>query len=70
MHNKIDPVKEYCACGYSFTPSLFMKIILLVRGEYTVTCPRCQTEMELCLCSSVYVKRRKNNTDKGIWKNG
>ena len=70
MHNKIDPVKEYCACGYSFTPSLFMKIMLLVRGEYTVTCPRCHTEMELCLCSSVYVKRRKNNTDKGIWKNG
>jgi hypothetical protein len=65
-----DPKREYCSCGYSFIPSTFMKMIMLIKGEYKVTCPRCQTVMVLGLSHFVYVKRRKNETDKGIWKNG
>ena len=65
-----DPKREYCSCGYSFIPSTFMKIMMLIKGEYTVKCPRCHTEMVLGLSHFVYVKRRKNETDKGIWKNG
>ena len=65
-----DPKREYCSCGYSFIPSTFMKMVMLIKGEYKVTCPRCQTVMVLGLSHFVYVKRRKNETDKGIWKNG
>ena len=65
-----DPKREYCSCGYSFIPSTFMKMVMLIKGEYNVTCPRCQTVMVLGLSHFVYVKRRKNETDKGIWKNG
>ena len=64
-----DPKREYCSCGYSFIPSTFMKMVMLIKGEYKVTCPRCQTVMVLGLSSFVYVKRRIDNTDKGIWKN-
>ena len=64
-----DPKREYCSCGYSFIPSTFMKMIMLIKGEYKVTCPRCQTVMVLGLSSFVYVKRRIDNTDKEIWKN-
>jgi hypothetical protein len=66
----MNPEREYCSCGYSFIPSTFMKMIMLIKGEYKVTCPRCQTVMVLGLSHFVYVKRRKNETDKGIWKNG
>ena len=64
-----DPKREYCSCGYSFTPSTLLKIILLVKGDYVKRCPRCQAEMELHLSHFVYVKRRKDNTDKRIWEN-
>ncbi len=64
-----DPKREYCSCGYSFIPSTFMKMVMLIKGEYKVTCPRCQTVMVLGLSNFVYVKERRNNTDKGIWKN-
>ena len=66
----IDPKLEWCNCGYHFHPSLFMKIMMLIKGEYKVTCPRCQTVMVLGLSHFVYVKHREDNTDKGIWKNG
>ena len=65
-----DPKREYCSCGYSFIPSTFMKIRMLIKGDYTVTCPRCHTELVLHLSHFVYVKRRENNTDKRIWENG
>ena len=66
----IDPELEWCSCGYNFRPTTFMKIIMLIKGSYTVKCPRCHKIMILGLSHFVYVKRRKNETDKGIWKNG
>ena len=36
-----DPKREYCSCGYSFTPSTLIKIILLLKGDYVKRCPRC-----------------------------
>ena len=65
----IDPEREYCSCGYSFIPTTFMKIILLLKGEYVKKCPRCHAEMTLHLSHFVYVEKRRNNIDKGIWKN-
>ena len=66
-----DPKREYCNCGYNFTPSLFMKIIMLIRGRYVKTCPRCGTVMKLHMSHFVYVKERKVNQKRmELWKNG
>lgn len=65
----IDPELEWCSCGYNFRPTTFMKIIMLIKGTYTVKCPRCHRIMILGLSSFVYVKHREDHTDKGIWKN-
>ena len=68
---KIDPKLQYCQCGYSFVPGLFMKIRMLVFGEYSWRCPRCHTVLKFRLMhhvvkvDTVSVKEREL-----IWRNG
>ena len=67
---KMNPRLQGCKCGYHFTPSLFMKIVMLIRGKYVWNCPRCQSELELVLVNHVVCVNRKDNMNKEIWKNG
>ena len=66
-----DPRLQRCKCGYSFIPSTFMKVIMLVKGEYVKTCPRCQSRMRLKMIhhivkvDTVSIKNRDE-----MWKNG
>jgi len=63
--------REYCSCGYSFIPSTFQRIRMLLNdNELTVRCPRCQAEMTLQLSNFVYVKKRKQTRDMSIWRKG
>lgn len=66
----INPKLEFCSCGYCFEPTLFMKIIILVKGSYVKRCPKCQCNLVLQMSSFVYVNERKHNLDKNIWRRG
>ena len=65
---KHDPKKQYCQCGYSWTPGTLQKIIMLLFGEYVKRCPRCQCRMVLRLYNFVVVKERKVIDKKELWK--
>ena len=64
----IDPTLVGCQCGYHFRPTLWMKIIMLVRGEYVKRCPRCQCRLTLVLYSMVDCKKRENVDKRELWK--
>jgi hypothetical protein len=66
----IDPKRQTCQCGYSFIPSTWQKIIMLVRGEYVKRCPRCQCKLTLVLYSMVDCKKRENVDKRELWKRG
>ena len=67
----INPCLIYCQCGqYSFEPSLWMRLIMLLRGSYTVTCPQCQARMRIIMVHHEVCIERKNNMNKEIWQNG
>lgn len=70
MVEMINPKLQYCRCGYYFKPSVFMKIVMLIKGRYIWTCPQCRAELELVLVNHVVCVKRKENMDKEIWKNG
>ena len=55
-------------CGYSFIPTLYMKIILLIKGEYIYTCPQCQGKLYLKMTSFVFVKKREKIDKTELWR--
>jgi len=61
-----DPRLVWCKCGYHFKPNAWHKIIMLLRGEYVKTCPRCQGKLHLVLYNFVVCKRREYITYE-IW---
>ena len=63
-----DPKREYCKCGYSFIPSTYMKLIMLIRGRYVLTCPHCQSKLSLKMVHYVIVDKRDNVRDERIWE--
>ncbi len=67
---KHDPKKQYCQCGYSWTPGTFEKIIMLLFGRYVKRCPRCQCRMVLRLYNFVVCKERENVDKKELWRKG
>ena len=70
IDNRIDPKLQRCKCGYTFTPTFLMKLLMLWRGSYTYRCPRCQASMRLVLVHHV-VKTEQKTVDKmEIWKHG
>ena len=66
----IDPKIVGCSCGYHFHPTLWMKIIMLVRGEYVKRCPRCQCRMKLVLYNFVVCKEREKLDKRELWEHG
>ena len=67
----IDPRLQRCRCGYQFIPSLFMKVVMLVKGEYVKTCPRCQARMRFKLMNhTVKVETVEIKNRDRIWRNG
>lgn len=67
----IDPKLQTCSCGYSFTPSLFMKLVMLVRGEYVKRCPRCQAKLTFVLVSHVVkVDTKVVKGKERLWRYG
>ena len=67
---RMDPTLQHCQCGFSWRPGTFEKIIMLLFGEYTKKCPRCQTEMRCVLYHFVVCKERIKVDKKELWKKG
>ena len=66
----MNPKREYCSCGYSFEPTVWQKLIMLLNGRYVKRCPQCQTEMTLKLVYHVITIDRRTNLNKRIWEKG
>ena len=66
----IDPKLQYCSCGYCWTPGLYEKIVMLIRGEYVKKCPRCQTRLHCKLYNFVVIKERDRIDKKELWRKG
>ena len=67
----MDPKLQRCKCGYTFTPTFLMKLLMLWRGSYTYRCPRCQASMRLVLVYHVVkvdVKEVKGKEE--LWRKG
>ena len=67
---KHDPKRQYCQCGYSWRPGTFEKVMMLLKGGYVKTCPRCQCKLHLVLYNFVVCKKREQVDNKELWKNG
>lgn len=65
-----DPKREYCGCGYSFIPSIYDKIVCLIKGARYKRCPRCGCRLELRMSHFVYIKDRKVIDKKELWRKG
>ena len=65
-----NPKLQWCSCGYHFKPTLWMKIVMLVHGEYVKTCPRCQNRLHLHLYHFVVCKKREQVRTDEIYKKG
>ena len=68
----IDPRLQYCTnCGQTWKPNTYHKIVMLVRGEYTRTCPQCQTKMKFRLMHHVVkVETERIKKDYELWERG
>ena len=67
----IDPELHYCYCGYTWKPGLYHKLVMLVKVEYRLTCPQCQTVMIFTLVNHVVkVKTQDIKNRDRIWENG
>ena len=67
----IDPKLQSCSnCGYTWKPGLLQKIIMLIFGEYTKTCPRCQSRITLKFIGHVVKVDTVNVNKNDIWRNG
>ena len=64
----IDPKLQHCSCGYSWRPGTYEKLVMLVRGEYTKTCPRCQNRMRLIMVEHVVCTEREQINKEELWK--
>ena len=66
----IDPKLHYCQCGCSWRPGTIHKLIMLLHGSYTRTCPQCQTRLTFRLIHHVVKTETRGlkNRDR-IWKN-
>ena len=65
-----DPKIQRCSCGYQFIPSTFMKLVMLVKGEYVKTCPRCQSRMRLRMIHHTVCVKREEVNKREVWRNG
>ena len=66
----LDPKLVHCQCGYSFQPTLWMKVLMLLFGGYVKRCPRCQCRMKLVLYNFVVCKEREKVDKRELWEHG
>ena len=67
----IDPLQHQCRCGCSWSPGTYHKLVMLLRGHYVHTCPRCQTRMTFRLIGHVVkVETVEVKNRSEVWKNG
>ncbi len=66
---KLNPKLQYCRCGYTFTPTLIMKLRMLIKGSYIYHCPVCHRSLKLILVNHVVCVDSKENLDEKIWRN-
>jgi hypothetical protein len=64
----MNPKLQYCKCGYSWTPGTYHKIMMLLKGEYVWTCPRCQSRLTFPLIGHVVKVDTVKVLDERIWK--
>ena len=64
-----DPKLQHCKCGYSWRPTSYQKIRMLLQGYYVKTCPRCGCKMKLVLYYFVVCKERRNIDKRELWRN-
>lgn len=67
---KINPKQQTCKCGYNFIPSNFFKLRLLLFGDVSVRCPRCNSKLSFRLISHVVKVNTEKCLDERIWENG
>ena len=67
----IDPTLEYCNCGLTWRPKLYHKILMLIFGTYTRTCPQCGTRLTFKLANHVVKIQTETIKDKeSVYQNG
>jgi len=68
----INPKLQYCTgCGMTWEPKWYHKLVMLLWGSYSRTCPRCGTVMNFRLVHHVVKVGTETikNRDR-VWKNG
>ena len=67
----INPKLQYCPCGNTFQPKTHHKLIMLIKDDYTWTCPQCGAKLKFRLINhvvkldTVVIKNKKK-----IWRKG
>lgn len=64
----MNPKLQYCKCGCSWSPGTYHKIMMLLKGEYVWTCPRCQSRLTFKLMHHVVKVDTVKVLDERIWK--
>lgn len=68
---KHDPKSQKCThCECSWTPGTHHKILMLLLGKYSWTCPRCGAVMTYRLINHVVKVDSKKVLNERIWENG
>ena len=67
----IDPLLNYCGCGYTFHVSTWQKLRMLLFGDLVITCPRCGTRMTYRMIHHEVKINTESIKNKGeVYKNG
>ena len=67
----MNPKNQYCKCGRVWQPRLHHKILMLIFGTYTRTCPQCGTRLTFKLANHVVKIQTETIKDKEeVYKNG
>ena len=64
----MNPKIQYCQCGYQWIPGTYHKIMMLLKGEYVWTCPKCQARITFQLIGHVVKVDTVKVLDERIWK--
>lgn len=67
----MNPKSQWCNCGYTFQPSVYQKVIMLIKGKYIYTCPKCHSKLKFVLIHHVVkVDASSIKNPEKIWRRG
>ena len=67
----IDPLLNYCGCGYTFHISKLQQVRMLLFGDLVITCPRCGDRMTYRLIHhEVKINTETIRNREEVYKNG